>query len=74
MARAQNGKAEYVKLEQRLVLLAWLNGLFGYESNRDLLADMKEAAEGFDALGRSYVYRRCCSLSLGLAYLKQALS
>ncbi|MCX5886805.1 MAG: DEAD/DEAH box helicase family protein [Proteobacteria bacterium] len=58
MARARNGKAEYVKLEQRLVLLAWLNGLFGYENNRDLLADMKEAAEGFDASGRSYVYHR----------------
>jgi len=58
MARARNGKAEYVKLEQRLVLLAWLNGHFGYENNRDLLADMKEAAEGFDASGRSYVYHR----------------
>lgn len=58
MARERNGKSEYLKLEQRLVLLAWLHGLFGYESNRDLLADMKEAAEGFDALGRSYVYHR----------------
>jgi len=58
MARARNGKPEYVKLEQRLVLLAWLNGLFGYESNRDLLADMQEAGEGFDASGRSYVYHR----------------
>jgi len=58
MARARNGKAEYVKLEQRLVLLAWLNGHFGYENNRDLLADMKEAAEGFDASGLSYVYHR----------------
>ena len=46
------------KLEQRLVLLAWLNGHFGYDNNRDLLADMKEAAEGFDASGRSYVYYR----------------
>lgn len=56
MARAQHGEAEYVKLEQRLVLLAWLNGLFGYENNRDLLADMKAAGEGFDASGRSYGY------------------
>jgi hypothetical protein len=46
------------KLEQRLVLLSWLNGHFGYENNRDLLADMKEAGEGFDASGRSYVYHR----------------
>ena len=49
---------EHLKLERRLVLLAWLNSLFGYESNRDLLADMKEAAEGFDASGRSYVFHR----------------
>jgi len=46
------------KLEQRLVLLAWLNGLFGYKHNRELLKDMKEAGEGFDAAGRSYVYHR----------------
>lgn len=50
--------AQYLKLEQRLVLLSWLNGHFGYEHNRDLLADLKEAAEGFDASGRSYVYHR----------------
>ncbi len=53
-----NGVQEYVKLEERLLLLAWLNGLFGYRSNRDLLADMKEAAEGFDASGRSFIYHR----------------
>lgn len=46
MARVRNDKPEYVKLEQRLVLLAWLNGLFGYESSRDLLADMQEAGTG----------------------------
>jgi hypothetical protein len=54
----RNGKSEYVKLEQRLVLLAWLNGNFGYENNRDLLADIKAAGEGFDASGRSYVYHQ----------------
>lgn len=58
MPRARNGKPEYVKLEQRLVLLTWLNSLFGYDSNRDLLADLREAGEGFDASGRSYVYHR----------------
>jgi len=45
--RNGRGKADaagqYVKLEQRLVLLAWLNDLFGSQRNRDLLADMKEA-------------------------------
>ena len=49
MARARNAASEYVRLEERLVLLAWLNQHFGYENNRDLLADMKEASEGFDA-------------------------
>jgi len=49
-------RMSYIKLEQRLVLLAWLNSLFGYKHNRDLLADMKKAAEGFDASGRSYIY------------------
>ncbi len=58
MAPAQNGIQQYVKLEERLVLLAWLNDRFGYKSNRELLADMKEADEGFDAAGRSFVYHR----------------
>jgi hypothetical protein len=50
--------SSFQKLEQRLVLLAWLNGHFGYENNRDLLADIKAAGEGFDASGRSYVYHQ----------------
>jgi len=58
MSRAGNASTQYVKLEQRLVLLAWLNDLFGYKSNRDLLTDMKETAEGFDASGRSYIYHQ----------------
>lgn len=58
MARTRNARTQYVKLEQRLVLVAWLNSLFGYESNRELLAGMKEAAEGFDASGRSYIYHQ----------------
>lgn len=57
-AGGTSGVMQYVKLEQRLILLAWLNGLFGYEHNRNLLADVKEAGEGFDASGRSYVYHR----------------
>ncbi len=55
MAIAQQGIQQYVKLEERLVLLAWLNDQFGFKNNRDLLADMEEAAEGFDASGRSHV-------------------
>ena len=52
---------QYIKLEQRLVLLAWLNKLFGYNNNRDLLQDIREAGEGFDPEGRSHVYRRLTS-------------
>jgi hypothetical protein len=51
-------ETQYVKLEERLVLLAWLNDRFGYRSNRELLDDMKQADEGFDAAGRSFVYHR----------------
>lgn len=53
---------EYVKLEKRLVLLAWLNSLFGYQSNRELLADLKKAEEGFDPFGQSYVRHRLVGL------------
>ena len=45
-------------LDHHLVLLAWLNRQFGYGQNRDLLMDMKEAAEGFDAEGHSFIYHR----------------
>ena len=48
-------------LDQRLVLLAWINQQFGYEQNRELLRDMKQAAEGFDPDGRSHVYHRLIS-------------
>ncbi len=57
MARPKIDKPQYVKLEQRLALLAWLNSLLGYESNRELLDEVKRnAAEGFDAVGRSHIY------------------
>ena len=55
MARINNG-FEYVKLEKRLVLLAWLNSLFGYKNNQELLSDTKQVAEGFDPYGRSFIY------------------
>ena len=51
MQRARNSN-----LEQRLILLSWLNDQFGYGHNRDLLADLKDSAEGFDAEGCSYIY------------------
>lgn len=58
MPHTHDGLQQYAKLEQRLVLLAWLNDLLGYPSNRDLLADMKGTAEGFDASGQSNIYHR----------------
>jgi hypothetical protein len=51
-----DGIQQYVKLENRLVLLAWLNHLLGYSSNRALLEDCKAVAEGFGADGRSFLY------------------
>jgi hypothetical protein len=51
-----DNQQQYVKLENRLVLLAWLNSLLGYRSNRDLLADTKTVAEGFAADGHSHLY------------------
>lgn len=43
-------------LDQHLVLLAWLNRQFGYQNNRELLADMKDV-EGF-ADGHSHACHR----------------
>lgn len=51
-----DGLQQYVKLENRLVLLAWLNSLFGYNSNREALEDCKKIAEGYGADGRSFLY------------------
>jgi hypothetical protein len=50
-----NGIQEYARLENRLLLLAWLNRLLGYKHNRDLLQDMKDVEEGFGADGRSFL-------------------
>ncbi len=47
---------QYVKLEQRLVLMAYLNNLLGYSSNSELLKDIKNCEEGFDSSGRSHIY------------------
>ncbi len=55
-AGGASGAAKYTQLENRLVLLAWLNSLFGYRSNRELLEDCKSVAEGFGSDGRSFLY------------------
>ena len=51
------------KLEQRLVLLAWLHDQLGYANNGELLSDIKQADEGFDAEGHSFIYNRLRSRS-----------
>ena len=59
--RTQAQPSNYASLERRLVLLAWLNERLGYLGNRDLLADMEQVDEGFDAEGRSHIYARLAS-------------
>jgi len=49
-----NGSS-YIKLEHRLVLLAWLNSLLGFKENKELLAVMKKAEEGFDPHNQSHI-------------------
>jgi len=51
-----NRGQQYTKLEHRLVLLAWLNSLFGYDSNKAMLMDCREVAEGFATDGHSHLY------------------
>ena len=48
----------YARLEQRLALLNWLHGQLGYRDTLDLLRDIREADEGFDANGRSHISTR----------------
>ena len=50
-----SGNQQYARLENRLVLLAWLNSLLGYTSNRELLESARTVDEGFGADGRSFL-------------------
>ncbi len=45
-------------LQGRLSLLSWLHSRLGYADTREMLDDIKQAGEGFDADGHSYVYWR----------------
>ena len=44
-----------------MTLLAWLHQRLGYRETRDLLGDLAEASEGFDAEGRSHAFARLAS-------------
>ena len=48
IAAPRAGAADYLKLEKRLLLLAWLNSLFGYKTNAEILTGIKQAGQGFD--------------------------
>lgn len=47
--------SDYVKLEQRLVLAAWVCQQFGYVSNKAMLESLREVEEGFATNGRSHL-------------------
>ena len=51
----------YARLAQKLVLLNWLHQRLGYDSTEQLLADIKQADEGFSLEGRSHIYARLSS-------------
>ena len=48
----------YARLAQKLVLLDWLHQRLGYDNTEQLLSDVKQADEGFDPEGRSYIHAR----------------
>ena len=51
----------YARLAQKLVLLDWLHQRLGYDNTEQLLADIKQADEGFNPEGRSHIYARLAS-------------
>ena len=59
--RLADPRRDYFRLENRLVLVGWLNSQFGYEHNRDLLKDLVDTGEGWDSSGRSHVVNRLLS-------------
>ncbi len=47
--KSGSGDKDYLRLEQRLLLLGWMLDLFGYKQNRELLSDAKNIQEGFNS-------------------------
>ncbi len=47
--------SDYIKLEQRLVLAAWMCEQFGYATNRGMLENLREVEEGYDSAGHSFL-------------------
>lgn len=52
---------DYMKLEQRLMLAAWGCYMLGYSSNKAMLEDLREVAEGYESTGRSHLLQRILS-------------
>lgn len=61
--RRDSGAGQAFALERRLTLLAWLHQRLGYQDTRELLADLAQVDEGFDADGRSHALARLVSRS-----------
>ncbi|MCP9452677.1 MAG: hypothetical protein NNA23_08340 [Nitrospira sp.] len=68
-----DGLQQYVNLENRLVLLAWLNSLLGYRSNGELLENCKTVGEGFGADGHSFLYHHLIARRRGRLRARQRL-
>ena len=66
----QTGQA--IALERRLTLLAWLHQRLGYQDTQELLADLGQVDEGFDADGRSHALARLASRSGRFADISNA--
>jgi hypothetical protein len=47
--------SEYIKLEQRLVLVDWVCHKLGYESNKAMLQNLRDVDEGYDGKGGSFL-------------------
>ena len=47
--------SEYIKLEQRLVLVDWVCLKLGYESNKAMLQNLRDVDEGYDGKGGSFL-------------------
>lgn len=69
-----NSAQQYARLENRLLLLGWLNSLLGYTRNRDLLQEMQTVEEGFGADGRSYLFHHLLGRGARVAIPEAALA
>lgn len=68
------GRQDYIKLENSLILVAWLNHLLGYDRNIALLKDCKSVSEGFGADGHSFLYHHLIARSSKVAISAEKLA